>query len=578
MRIITLIKKLIPTANQIVWWCAALLIFLWFNIEWCIATNSWRPFTHYSTLYVFLLTSATLFTLPAFLKKKTDWLQLSILLLLSGLLEANLLYCRTYFIQIPLESYGLLGNLKGFTDSVTDSFRIADLPLLLIPLAACFVNRRFFRPTKGSTKYTKILYVGVLILCIAMSYATLAGRGGFMKRFETLQRSVNELQIITPVYTVFLPLAYEAMTLDKEISSEEAEAVEQWLNRHHALTEAYISPIDSTAQRLILILCESLESWPIDTTIEGREITPFLNRLTADSTIYFNPMVETQTRDGRSIDAQILYLAGQYPLTKGVYSQKCVEYPYQTLVMEMEAQGAQSYIFSADRPITWNAAGIDRAFGFDNFYMGDVLDLPDPTETMPADGELYRRIADILPTLDAWKEGGKAFGMTVTLTGHTPFTFTPEEEQYNLTGDYPQWLRNIIVTATYVDKSLEYFINYLRTLPDADKTIIAITGDHECLASLRNELSDNSCPFVDRGKHTPLILINSPYSGCDSTAIGQVDVYSALLDAAGLYNRAKWKGMGFSPFAPKDECHKEHTDSAQYISDLMLRHSIPPIK
>lgn len=88
----------------------------------------------------------------------------------------------------------------------------------------------------------------------------------------------------------------------------------------------------------------------------------------------------------------------------------------------MEAQGAQSYIFSSNRPMTWNAAGINRSFGFYNFYMGDVL------------------------------------------------------------------------------------------------------------------------------------------------------------DATGLYYNAKWEGMGFSPFAPKNELYKEHTYSAQYISNLMLRNSIPPTK
>ena len=73
--------------------------------------------------------------------------------------------------------------------------------------------------------------------------------------------------------------------------------------------------------------------------------------------------------------------------------------------------------------------------------------------------------------------------------------------------------------------------------------------DHEGLGTHRREVAaDGRYAFVSQENHTPLILINSPYAGLGEFEITQADVYSALLDAAGLYNAYPWRGMGRSPF------------------------------
>ena len=117
--------------------------------------------------------------------------------------------------------------------------------------------------------------------------------------------------------------------------------------------------------------------------------------------------------------------------------------------------------------------------------------------------------------------------------------------------------------------ALGKFIENRRNDPAFNETVIAITGDHEGLATLRADFVKNHA-FVDSLQHTPLIILNSAFTGRDSTEIDQVDVYPALLDAMGLYGSAKWKGMGISPFHHVD-LPEEHRRSATYIGDLILR-------
>ncbi len=561
-------KNLRGSAYLLLWFAANLLLFLWFDLQWCGLT-SFRPFRAYVSLYVFLPAAAALFSLPAALSRKT-WIQATVSGLLAVFLLCNLMYCRTYFVQIPLQSYMLASNLSDFTGSVVASLRAGDLIYAIIWLAAVIASR--YCSVEPRQRRLKYAYFGVTALLCCMSYATIAGRGGFMSRLEMMARSVNDTQTATAVYTPFMPLLHEALSASQPLSADQQAEAEQWLTEHQALTARSVAiHADSAAapRRLILIMIESLESWPIGTEIEGREITPFLNSLVADSTVYFNPNVRTQTRDGRSIDGQLLYLAGQYPLAKGVYSVKCVSNPYRTIASEMKARNAATYLFSSDMPSTWNAAGIDRAFGIDSLLTCNLLGIGRPTPTtMPEDAKLYEAVAAYMDRSADWQPGADAFGLIVTLTSHTPFTYVPNDFLFDTSG-LPSTLRNYVSSVAYADMALGQFIENRLSAPGAEETTIVITGDHEGLATLRPEYAA-AHDFIDPAQHTPLIIINSPFAGRDSTEIDQVDVYSALLEVAGLYDTADWKGMGISPFRPV-EVPDSHRRAAPHIGDLLLR-------
>ena len=100
------------------------LKFMLFDILWCIPTT----FASLSTVecYTTKLIATLILLIPyAFFRMwKTETL---IMFLLDFLLIANLMYFRTYYTAIPLNSYGLSGNLADFTGSVFDSLRWYDM-------------------------------------------------------------------------------------------------------------------------------------------------------------------------------------------------------------------------------------------------------------------------------------------------------------------------------------------------------------------------------------------------------------------------------------------------------------------
>lgn len=594
-RFVRFCAGLLPTARFSVWWVAVLLTFLWFDLSWC-SLSTFRPFTAYLSTYVTLFAAATLFSMPAALSRRI-WPQAVVLGLLDMFFVANLMYARTYMGPIPLDSYMLAGNLSGFEGAVAGSVSWGDLLFPAITASGAVVAA--LCPPRSLRGRRAIWgYLIVLAASLGMWYVALAGRGGFKTRMETMSKSVSHQQAPPVVYSLFATLAYDLATRDEPLSPGKRQLVADWMAAHHEVTGGHASHQAPPAapRNVVMLLCESLESWPVGLVVEGREVTPFLNSLAADTIAnYYNPNVVTQVGDGRSIDGQLLYLAGQYPLSSGVYSVKYAGNRFFTFPQEMSRAGGRTYLLSADVPSTWNQGAVARAFGFGSLSMADswhgAVEGPGPGAGYVADGPLMSQAVAKMRDGEIWPVGERAFVMVVTHTGHAPFKLPDGYDTLGLEGDYPPLLADYLSTAHYVDASLKVMVEYIMSRPDAAETSVVIVGDHEGLATWRKKLS-GSHGFVSDRPLTPLLVVNAPRPGHDSRYLGQVDVYSALLDIAGLYGTARWRGMGQSPFDPSHpgcavasdgtvyggELGKVpgHVVEAPVVGDLLMRYDLLP--
>lgn len=569
------LKRFAPTPTFIIWWMTALLIFLWFDILWCMDSD-FRPFLRYRSLYFMLPCAATVFALPSVLSRKAAW-QFFTLVALTVLLEANLIYFRTYYTAIPIGSYGLITNLKGFEASVLEGLRLPDAGFILILAAGLLCSRL---APKSTSLFNPVAYLALLIVLAGVNYAFFMSRGGFRQRMDELSQSVNDMTVLPPVYTIFLTMLHEVISEDTPPTEHEIENARQWMQQHNALTASYVASDSVSAPRsLVLIMCESLESWPINIEIEGQSVTPCLNTLVADtSNVYYNNAVLSQARAGRSIDGQLLYTTGRYPMSKGVFTKNHALEDYYSLPKAIkELRGGKTYLISSDFPSTWNQAKFATAIGIDSLLLHDHWVRPEDNDWSGGvdilDHRLLERSRQEMEAGDLWPVGEQAFVLVVTHSGHNPFEIPAGLSPLHLEGDYPDWLRNYLTTTAYVDSALGDFVTYLRSRPDAEHTVIAIVGDHEGLGTHRREIAgDNRYAFVSQENHTPLILINSPYTGRGEFEITQADVYSALLDAVGLYTSYSWRGMGRSPFDPAyTGTSRAEAAQAQAVGNLLFR-------
>lgn len=525
-------------------WAVMLFKFLFFDVVWCSYTT-FKAFSTWQLWACAAVVSLVLVFPSVCFRRRLP--QIVVMALTDLWLVANLMYYRTYFSAIPPSSYFLASNLADFMPSVAASLRVVDLVFPLSTVAFALWCRRRAAARIPLLPYFALLVVGGGALAVALSTG-----GGFRKRYDDLQLSAHLYASGPPMYTPAGHVAHGLLSTRPVLTPDEAAATRRWLDGRPALP-----PRDSTAavrDNLVVILAESLESWVIGLTFEGQEITPCLNRLVADSTAFYAPHILTQVKGGRSIDAQLLLLAGLIPVQSGTYSVLYPDHYYPTLPKALhEARGSRSYLLTVDKAKTWNQGAIARAFGIDT-----LLSYPDfrLTETVGSrkrlgDRAFLSQICEKMERGEVWPEGEPAYVQIVTYSGHAPFRLPDGLRELTFSDDVPELMADYMATARYTDAAIGRFIDYLRSRSDFGRTAVVITGDHEGLAQSRAALcaSGPGRGVVSEGQFTPFIVVNAPRGGRVDEVAGQVDMYPTLLSMLGLDDYG-WHGVGRSLLDP----------------------------
>ena len=189
--------------------------FLLFDFIWSITTTfaSFSTIEFYATKII-----ATLVLLVPYKFFRLWKTEIVIMLLLDILLIVNLMYFRTYYTAIPLNSYGLSGNLADFTGSVYDSFRWYDIFFPLSTIASIPLYWHYKRNTAGRTSYK--YYGGALGIGILLFAITTLAKGGFKEAYNTVRQKAYLCASTTSMYTVFGSLYYDLINQKQEATPQ----------------------------------------------------------------------------------------------------------------------------------------------------------------------------------------------------------------------------------------------------------------------------------------------------------------------------------------------------------------------
>lgn len=553
-------RKALPaelwTRRFVVAVAGAFATILWFDFSWSVDT-SFRG-TGFVAAYLFGAMLALLMSLPA-VWCKHRWPMAVVLVVADCLCIANLMYVRTYFMPIPPMSYLLVRNVAEFGPAIVQSFRMADALFFVITIATIWLMGRSPRPLRRRAYWPTL---GVVVaVCLLQSLFN----GGVFAHIEKLKGLCYYRAMPPVIYTLPVNILADALESNRPISEADKADAKRWLNEAADLRSAMLT--DSVERRyeprnLALIIVESLEAWTIGAIVEEQAITPRLNEFLADTaSTWMARRVLSQEGPGRSIDGQLLITSGMLPLTDFVYSMRFSTHTYPHLLHALQKHwGAKSYFLVGDRPTTWNQGPMTQNYGFDVARFRDSWDNSESVglKGMPSDRSFLRQVAEAMRNSDIWPVGESAMVETITYSSHFPFHIPDEYLTINLRNDYPELLGEYIRAVNYVDSALGEYIDYLRSRPDADSTMIVIVGDHEALTSMRTAVRDYSpvmAAMVDGESYVPMIVLNSPVAGRRDEVMGQVDVYSTILDLIGMWGADDvFPGLGYSVLRPTAPC------------------------
>lgn len=580
------------TRRFIVAWLGCFVTVLAFDVLWSIQTLMWGML-HVGT-YVNAMLLATVLALPAVCSRR-QWPQLVVLLLADAALIANLMYCRTFFDAIPPQGYGHIAAQLDFTSVMFDTFSWL---YLVLPVIAV-VTFLLMNPGEDSDepRPNAVFYLCTLGMLALVSAVIAMFSGGMSHHIAQIRRGFAS-SAVPVIYTVPGTLVADATAVQPDITGEQRDFVARWGREHVGFRNAMGEPADTLVRRdnLVVVLWNSLESWPIGIKVEGKELTPNLNRALLDSTLttFYAPRVLAQTGVGRSIDGQLLMLAGMYPMADGSFSVRHADNHFHTLPDAMKRNGAKTYLLSGSEPWMWNVARVAKSFGIDHLVMRDSWN---NSETIGgkilSDNSFISQSVARMQRGEVWPEGESAYVQLMTHSTRAPFKIPEELQTIALSEGYPPRLLDYMTAVHYTDQAVGRLLDYLRQRSDWDRTMVVIVGDRGALSLWRSALRSDAAgaKLVSSEEYVPLLIINAPVGGYRKAVMGQVDVYPTLLDQMGL--DADWRGMGFTALGQQSPAFAvtsggrivgntsgtpaglpAHIDGAREASDLTLRYDL----
>lgn len=532
----------------------------------------------YSGGYFRWLLDSLLFALPVLFCRKR-WIVCLYLAVINLYLLSIVWYYHTYGTIMPLSSYLMFGNLKGLESSILHSIRIGDILLLLPSISFVFFYLVFAKKNDGVSYFSlrrNCILVLILIIVVGVSIPYFpngrpSGKQPLYLFSTTEVGAFKKYGIIH--FWVYQIASFQCVSDDDKRYA--CVFMEQLSKREICLSRTSLT---STGKNLILILVESLQSWPIGLKVGEVECVPNLNKLIAQaSTVYF-PKVVPQVKDGRSSDAQLLINTGLLPLTTGAASSLCASNTFPSLAAALKQRGYTSVSLICDEKNYWNQEATTIAYGFDKLYDGMQGD----KERKNADENLFSNSLSIMRGMKC-----PFYAQLVTLSSHEPYIkpILPDSPLMHEVFENDE-VRNYLIAIQYVDKCIMKFVEGLKQEGLYDDSVIIITGDHEQMTF--NTYESRAQAMVE-DYFIPFIILNSPLdSEHTDKVLGQIDIYPSLLDLMGCYDYI-FKGLGETVFRDSisnyaifrtgleagevgsPEFVKQYRKECWKISDILLR-------
>lgn len=287
----------------------------------------------------------------------------------------------------------------------------------------------------------------------------------------------------------------------------------------------------AAGKNVLLIQTESLNDFVIGAEYNGQELTPNLNALLEEDTLYFNHFYST-TGVGNTSDAEFSALNSLYPNDERECYRLYVDNTFQGLPWILRREGYGAYAFHGYIKTFWNRDEAYKTQGFQHYYSQEELDMTEVSGYGLTDKELFRQSVDILK-----KKEQPFFGFMITLTNHIPYeldeslaTLTLKESDKGTTfGGYLQ-------TVHYTDEAFGALITYLKEAGLYENTMIIIYGDHQGMNMETPSVKSKMSEFLekeynyDEMLNVPLI-IHVPGLGESKTIDtvgGQVDILPTI--------------------------------------------------
>ena len=499
--------------------------------------NSVKPFINYYYAFLLIFLSFSLL-----FKGKGRVIYLFIIdAFLTFLIILDLCYFRGFLTMPSVMLLSQTANLDNMGGTISSMFSNKDylfiLDFIILGIYVFFTRKTYTRAKRRSPIAFAILLLGSLFYIAYVPISLYAfnnedvDNGYIFSNYDP----TNTARYFSSIgYHVFDVYNVYKDSKPYHLTEEEKNQVNEFFSKKENLPDnEYAGAFKG--KNLIVIQVESLESFVINKSVNGEEITPVMNNL-IKSGLYF-PNIYEQVNEGTSSDADLMINTSMFPLRRGSTFFRYPNTTYNSLPLLLEKEGYDTEAIHPDKGSFWNYATGLKGIGFDKFTDYYSFNIDEEIGLGISDESYFKQVTPMLKDLK-----NPFYAFTVTLTSHGPFDLPEEKRVLNLDEELAKnEMGGYFESVRYTDTQIGNFLNLLDKEGLLDNTVVVIEGDHTGVHKYYNSsvesLSNPEDWYLDNGHHTvPFIVwskgIENPKTF--ETKGGQVDIMPSLLYLMGV--------------------------------------------
>ncbi|USS85544.1 LTA synthase family protein [Fructilactobacillus myrtifloralis] len=477
--------------------------------------------------------------------KLSYWLMLIIDFLQSTWIFANILYYREFSDFLSMGIIQGTGNVqnnlgKSFLEILkpTDFIVYVDIVILILLL--------LFRVIKISKKPLKLRYaVGITILSLVLMFAEYnvanADRSGLLTRtfdnnYIVKYLGLNEYAAFSAYQT------HQESTTRSKAKATDLKSVQKFVKNNYASPNVSYYGKEK-GKNVFIIHLESFQQFLIDYKVNGKEVTPNINKFYHDQhTLSFDNFYH-QVAQGKTSDAEMMLENSLYGLPQG---SAMVTYggqnTYQAAPSILDQKGYTTAAFHGDVPTFWNRNNTYKSWGYDYFF-SEAYYKNKPNYNIGYGMKDKIFFKQSIPYIQQLPQ--PFYAKLITLTNHYPYEIDKQNTDFPAATTGDSTVDPYVQTAHYLDQAFGEFEAYLQKSGLAKNSVVVLYGDHygisnnhrPAIAKLLNKKSVNKYDLAQFQKVPFMINGANIQGGIDHTYGGEIDVLPTLLHLLGVNNQ-----------------------------------------
>ncbi|MFT8400491.1 MAG: LTA synthase family protein [Lentilactobacillus diolivorans] len=461
-----------------------------------------NPFQFFIVLINPLATTCLLLGIALYFKSSRIFYPVALLIAIANtvLLYLNVIYFREFtdFMTVStMTGYSKVNQgLSGSSLALTNIHDIVYW-IDLVVIIGLLVTRKIKIDRRPLNRRIGLAVTSFSLLFFAVNLSL-----GEMDRPQLLTRTFDRTYIVKylglDAFTVYDGIKSQHNNdMRATATKSELNDVLKFTHKHYAKPNKKYYGI-AKGKNVIILHLESFQQFLIGQKINGREVTPFLNKLYRSHSTYAFKNFFHQVGQGKTSDAENMLETSTYGLPQGsLFAQLGSDNTFQAApAILKQRRNYTSAVFHGNIASFWNRNNVYKNMGYQYFFDASYYDTSGDRSLGYGlkDKLLFR---DSVKYLQALQQ--PFYAKYITVTNHFPYDLDKEDTNFKTTDTQDKVVDNYFLTAHYLDQAVHEFYNYLRKTGLLKNSMIILYGDHYGISDSENK---NLAKALDRDPDT----------------------------------------------------------------------------